>query len=129
MFAWAYLKTMNELKVLVVDDDDLKRILLVEIAELCGLEITETDCGKKATDLVLNEKFDIVLLDFFLKDCTGDQVLADILATKPRAELPYFVLASSDNDKCKNFQKMGFDRCLEPPFEYGSLERIVQELA
>jgi len=119
---------MKSLSALVVDDDELKRILLVEIAELCGLETTETDCGKKASELMREKDFDVVLLDFFLKDCTGDAVLEEITANHSKEVLPYFVLASSDMDKCRFFEEFGFNACFEPPFELRVFERLVDTI-
>lgn len=119
---------MKILKALVVDDDELKRILLVEIAELCGLETSGTDCGEKASELIKEEDFDVVLLDYFLKDCTGDTVLEEILANHTNGMLPYFVLSSSDMDKCRLYEELGFNDCFEPPFDLRVFERLVEKL-
>jgi CheY-like chemotaxis protein len=54
--------------------------------------VLETDCGRKALDLVEQEAFDLVFLDLQLPDLNGLQVLA---AMRERAILTPVVLISA----------------------------------
>lgn len=119
---------MESLQVLVVDDNELKRLLLAETAMLYGMEVTSASSGSEAVQALRSKSFDLVLLDYYLEDCTGDQVLADIGQTTDDQKRPFFVLASNDPDKCRSYKSLGFDSSFEPPFNPAMLVFIMAEM-
>ncbi len=119
---------MKSLHVLVVDDNELKRLLLAETAMLFGMDVTSATSGVEAVEALNSNCFDLVLLDYYLEDCTGDQVLAKVEQSTDDQKRPYFVLASNDLDKCRSFKSLGFDSSFEPPFNPNMLVFIVREM-
>lgn len=119
---------MESIHVLVVDDNELKRTLLVEISMLYCIDVSSASSGEEAVEALQSNSYDLVLLDYYLDDCTGDQVLTRIGYSPDDQKRPYFVLASSDPDACSSFREFGFDNCFEPPFEPNMLALIIKEM-
>src|SRR5258708_32424555 len=68
----------NALKALVVEDDFRIAELLQLILEGDGYQATWVSKGKQAIDYVANSKPDIVLLDVFLPDINGLEILSQL---------------------------------------------------
>lgn len=106
----------------------MKRLLLAETAMLYGMEVTSASSGSEAVQALMNKSFDLVLLDYYLEDCTGDQVLADVAQSSTDQKRPFFVLASNDPDKCRSFKSLGFDSSFAPPFDPAMMVFIMREM-
>lgn len=117
-----------KLKLLVVDDDECKRVLLSEISVLCGLEVVCVEDGLSALNETSRREYDIVLLDYFLHGTTGDEVKQKIDSTVAAFQRPYYVLASSDVETCYRYKELGFDDVFFPPYDVEMLSKIVTKL-
>lgn len=62
-------------KILVVEDNELNRKLLVDILENLGYEVTQAQDGEIALNLLTNNHFDLVLLDIQLPKISGYEVM------------------------------------------------------
>ncbi len=72
----------NELKILIVDDDDVDRMAVRRALEKSGLEveITEADGAATALEALRHGNFDCALLDYLLPDGDGLSLLRDTRA-------------------------------------------------
>ncbi|MCJ7730877.1 response regulator [Candidatus Bathyarchaeota archaeon] len=71
-------------KILVVDDDDVLRESMVNILENEGYIIDVAKSGYEAEMKLLNQVYNLVLLDIRLPDTTGIQLLSKINKYAPR---------------------------------------------
>lgn len=62
------------LNVLVVDDNEINRILLAAFLTDLGIQFTEASCGQEALKLILTGKFNLVLMDIQMPDISGIEV-------------------------------------------------------
>ncbi|MFC2143590.1 PleD family two-component system response regulator [Candidatus Aenigmatarchaeota archaeon] len=62
-------------KILVVDDEKDIRLLIRTLLEAEGYDVVNADCGKAALKELANDKYDLVLLDFFMPEMSGRQVM------------------------------------------------------
>lgn len=69
-------------KVLIVDDEPDIRTSIMEMVEKQGFGAETVPSGKKALEKLGKEKFDLVLLDMFMPEMSGRQVLEKIRASK-----------------------------------------------
>jgi diguanylate cyclase (GGDEF)-like protein len=61
-------------RVLIADDDDDFRSILVRRAKQMGLEVVEVDNGAAAIEALSRERFDLMLLDLYMPKHTGLEV-------------------------------------------------------
>ncbi len=64
----------NEIKIAVIEDDENLRFLVVHRLQTEGYKVVEAADGLAAEELILNEKPDIVLLDWMLPIIQGSEV-------------------------------------------------------
>jgi CheY-like chemotaxis protein len=69
--------------LLIVEDDEPTRSLLVTVSRRAGYEIAEAGDGAAALDRIATKLPDIVLLDLFLPELSGFDVLRRIQADYP----------------------------------------------
>jgi CheY-like chemotaxis protein len=81
-------------RILVIDDDDIVRTLLIETLEAKGHTVFELPSAIGATRLIAQNAIDTVILDVMLPDIDGDK-LAKLLRTTPRGSEIVIVLVSS----------------------------------
>lgn len=97
-------------RVLVVDDGDSNRQLVRIILQKAGCHITEAVNGQEAVESVLNNDFDIVLMDMQMPILDGYQAtrkLREMNFDRPIIALTANVLAD-DEKKCREYGCTGF---------------------
>ncbi len=101
-----------ELKVLIVDDEPLARRGLVRLVEAhAGVQVTRTcSNGRQAVLALIEERFDLVLLDVEMPELDGFGVLAEV----GPAALPHVVFVTA------------FDRYAVRAFEAHALDYVVK---
>lgn len=89
----------QNLRVLVVDDEDLDRMAVRRMLEKSGLDVTmrEAESASDAFDLIDSEKFDCVLLDYHLTDMDGDGVY-DFIEAAGQENAPAVVFISGETN-------------------------------
>lgn len=68
----------KDIKVAVVEDDENLRFLVVHRLETEGYKVVEAADGRAAEELIMNEKPDIVLLDWMLPHKQGSEVCKNV---------------------------------------------------
>lgn len=80
-------KTPGEKHVLVVDDDPEWRELLRHCLEEMGYQVCEARNGQQALRFLTDNPCDILLLDFYMPDMTGLEVLERLKEPHPKVVL------------------------------------------
>lgn len=84
---------MDQARVLIADDDDQFRSLLVRRAKKIGLSVTEREDGRQAIEALQREKFDLLVVDLYMPEFTGLEVIQHALARDP--DLPAIILTGA----------------------------------
>jgi PleD family two-component response regulator len=96
--------------VLVAEDENFQRLALMDILTMCEYECVAVENGKLAMDELQNENndFDLVLLDLYMPEMDGFEVLS-LMQEDPRLQqIPVVVMSSDEsNDIIANCLKMG----------------------
>ena len=66
------------MKILVVDDEEIKRVSLVDDLVNAGFETASASDGQEAIDLLDQESFDIVVTDIRMPNISGIELLKHI---------------------------------------------------
>lgn len=101
-------------KILIAEDEEPIANLIRMNLTRAGYQCTWAADGEKAADLMINETFDLVLLDIMLPEING----YELMEYAKRLNLPVIFLTAlgSTENKVKGL-KMGADDYLPKPFE------------
>lgn len=119
-----------ESKVLVVDDTPTNLKLLSGMIKLYGINTSNAESGQQCLDMMEQERYDLVFLDYLMPELNGEETLRKI---KARSSNPNFknvpIVAISgkslqkDRDK---FINMGFDEFITKPVDDKELENLLK---
>ena len=92
---------LSEAKVLLVDDNNINREVVAEIIKKYGL-LVDTACnGLDAVNKVINNGYDIVLMDIQMPEMDGLEATQKILASPDNGNLPIIAMTANvfEDDK------------------------------
>jgi len=136
---------MAPLSVLVVDDSEVNRELLLRMLVLKGYEAEAVSSGALALEALKKRRFHLLLIDCIMPDMDGyalastiraagkeqPSVPADLVGQKQRSmmERPALLAMSPrhDPDEVKKCTDAGFDALLIKPFTMTSLDQKIRE--
>jgi signal transduction histidine kinase/ActR/RegA family two-component response regulator len=124
------LKTNETHRILVVDDEEDVRRVLVEILELMGHYVVQAESGFEARDRYCTDKFDIVFTDLGMPGMNGWE-LADNLRANEKAEnkdpaLIVVVSGWGGQLKSSDINEHDVDLVLAKPFKIKEIQRIIE---
>lgn len=117
---------MNK-RILVVDDEEDLRFLILTMLEMEGYEVAEAENGKVALEKLSSERFDLLLLDLMMPEMDGLSVLKEL--ERRGTSIPVIVLTARVDDYPIPEDVQEAPRvCLLKPFENGILIETVTDL-
>jgi len=114
-------------RILIVDDEpDVTTVLQFRL-ESRGFSVDSCVNGGEALDKILENEYDLVLLDYFMPLLKGDAVCQAIRCEERFAKLPLIIITSFQNYPESFFKEKGANEVIYKPFETDFLvERIGQ---
>jgi len=120
---------VNNLKCLVVDDNNSAAEVLTKMLESFGYEVKTVLCGKDAIKYIKNEIFDFVFLDYKMDELNGVEtyqiVKDDLKANKTKTIM---ISAYSREIIDANLQAIGIEGYLSKPISPSSLYNKIFEV-
>jgi signal transduction histidine kinase len=105
-------------RILVVDDEELNRILLSTNLQESGYTVETAEDGQEALKMLRAQPFDAVLLDLIMPRMDGYQVLAEMKQDTVLRRTPVIVISSADEmDSIVRCIEMGATDYLAKPFD------------
>ena len=120
-----------EAKILVVDDNSTNLLVVTKLLKDTKVKVTTADSGKKALELTLTDKYDVILMDHLMPEMDGIECLH---AIKEQAgglckSTPVVALtANAGSDSQALYRREGFDEYLVKPIDHENLETVIQNL-
>ncbi len=117
------------LKVLVVDDDMINRMLLKTLLKKHGKvsDIIEAENGSEALNKVKeDDSIDMILLDIMMPIVDGIEFLKIFRADMSHAHIPVIVLSTDDTKKTEVFENGANDFIRKPVKEEALFAKIEQ---
>ena len=113
--------------LLVVDDDEMNRVMLSRLLKRRGYAVTEANDGAAALELVDKHSFDLVLLDILMPGIDGLQVLENLRRTRSVAELPIIMATAADSSSdVVRALKLGANDYVTKPLDFSVVLARVQ---
>ena len=119
------MKKLKNIKVLIVDDDEMMREVLASFLADEGALTLEAENGTRALKMVQKNKFDIVLSDVRMPGGDGITLAKNI--SQMMENRPLVFICSGLNDLSKEVIKLyGIEKVFEKPFDHRTLIDEIQ---
>jgi CheY-like chemotaxis protein len=113
-------------KILVVEDNDDQRELLVQILNHFGYDVIEAGSGSAAINRASEVHPDIILMDVYLPEMTGDEITARLKANPATRDIPVVFTTAFLVQVLKNRAPFaGAAEILQKPFSLTTLRKIL----
>lgn len=74
-------------KILLIDDEKIVRDTLADFLGTAGHEVAAVDGGRAALDLVAQSPFDLMIVDVFMPDMDGIELVQQLFDIDPKAPI------------------------------------------
>jgi CheY-like chemotaxis protein len=119
------------MRIIIVDDILINRLLIAEIVKSMGHTIIEAENGRKAIDMLQKEsKFDLVLMDIEMPVMNGIETTKYIRESLPYPinQIPVVALTAHNPILFfDDFQDVGFNQLLTKPYSLEKLKKLIRE--
>jgi PAS domain S-box-containing protein len=117
----------NGLKILLVDDNDMNRLVANTMLENLGARVVEAVNGKQAVDFLMEETVDLILMDIQMPVMDGLEATREI-KKQTHHHTPIIALTAnalkSDNEK---YIEAGMVATLPKPFSENEIIKVISE--
>ncbi|MGD8908585.1 MAG: ATP-binding protein [Chromatiales bacterium] len=117
-------------RVLLAEDNYINQKVVQKILQRAGHQVSVADTGEEALQALLQQEYDLAILDMQMPDMVGGEVIKRYKAT-PGAdpEILFMMLtANATVDARQECQQLGVSAFLTKPVRSGQLVRIVDEV-
>ena len=114
-------------RLLVVDDDDDVREVVVEALERARFSVARASDGRRALDILAAEPIDLLVLDLNMPGMNGYDVLRELRAGTDGNRIPVIVL-SGNVDTARSPSDIGADALMTKPTDLRQLVAAVNTL-
>jgi len=119
----------QQLKVLLVEDDDINRMVSQSFLEEFGHQVTSVTEAETAIDQLAEADFDIILTDISLPGMDGLELTQAIRAfeDKKKAQIPIVAISAHVlKQEVDYYQRSGISAFLGKPYEQETLNEVLQ---
>lgn len=118
-------------RILVADDDKGAAMLMRHMLLIHGYEVEEVYQGSEALRRVFESPFDLVLLDFNMRDIKGDRVCLMLRMEEKSKNLPIMIVTAHTERDEKIFKEYGATEVVYKPLDSAEfiqkVKRCLQE--
>lgn len=121
----------KEIRILIVEDDDINRKLLASILKTIGFKnIAEADNGKTAWQVLQEQPIDLVLTDWMMPEMDGLELLQQIRKSGTRLQnLPVLMItALGKQDDIMKAANLEIDGYIVKPFSVSTILTKIEEI-
>ncbi|MFV8827487.1 response regulator [Alkalihalobacterium sp. APHAB7] len=116
-------------KLLVVDDEDVLRMLIVDTLEDEGYQIQEVQDGQEALNFIQENEYDLIIIDYMMPEYSGVEVIKKVREMDDKHELQFLMLTAKSQQKDEEMARQaGADYFLAKPFSPLKLVDLVGEI-
>jgi DNA-binding response OmpR family regulator len=117
-------------KILLADDELALRFLLSETLADEGYDLTEAEDGVEAKEELMNQVFDLIILDYMMPELTGVEVCQWLrISDNPNRDKPVILLTAKALEKDRNLANAaGVSLYIVKPFSPIMLVETVRKM-
>ena len=112
-------------KIMIVDDEEKIREIVLKMLEDKGHEVMEAESGKECLEIIKDKKPDLILMDVMMPEMDGWEAAREIKKDKANEEIIISMLTirSEDEDKIKSLDDASADWHIAKPIKR---EKLIQ---
>ena len=114
-------------KVLVVDDEDILRMLLTDTLEYDQFIVEEAEDGQEALEKIQSNEYDVIILDYMMPRMTGLQLLDHLQSMKLTTPVIMLTAKAQKTDEVAALAK-GASYFVPKPFSPNELVELVKSI-
>ena len=115
-------------KVLLVDDNEMNIKVALMSLKKYNLDVTSVTSGSEAISKVIENKYDLILLDDMMPELDGCKTLENLKSLEDFNTPTYMMTASKEDEVIDKIKKYGFDGYLGKPFNKETLDKIIKDI-
>lgn len=112
--------------ILIVDDDEVVRILLRQFLDGAGYLTTEAENGQQALDLISENNFDLVIMDISMPGIDGPEVCEQIQAIMVNPPPILMITALDDDETVDRSFEVGAIDYIRKPIRWAVLKNRIR---
>ncbi|WP_456275692.1 response regulator [Bacillus sp. AK128] len=116
-------------KILLAEDEEVLRMLVVDTLEDEGFEVDEACDGEEAVEKIESSEYDLVILDYMMPVYTGLEVIEKVRQNPEKQELKIMMLSAKSQQKDQEIVlAAGANYFMSKPFSPLDLVSRVEEI-
>ena len=113
-------------KILIVEDNNDCRDLLAKFINRSGYDAIEADSGREAIGKAFEMHPDLILMDIYLPDIIGDEIIARLKANPATRDIPVIITTALLERTARNHAlHAGAAEILEKPFSITTMREVL----
>ena len=112
-------------RILVADDDRGAAMVIRHMLIICGYEVEEVHQGSEALRRAFESPFDLLLLDFNMRDIKGDRVCSILRMDEKTKNLPIMIVTAHTEREEHVFKSFGATEVIYKPLDS---EQFIQKV-
>jgi two-component system, cell cycle response regulator DivK len=113
-------------KVLIADDYDDIRDMMVLVIEGLGYQVIEAKNGAEAVDLAAEHKPNVILMDLAMPFMDGVEATQEIRSREDLAHIPIIAITAFGSQYADQAREAGCDQILPKPVDIFTLKPILE---
>ena len=114
------------LKVLIVDDEPVNRLVLARMVEHLGSQCIEASSGAEALELLRQQQIDLVLMDIQMPKMSGIEAVELLRGEAgPNREAPVVAVTGDTTRTRRDYLQLGFDDYANKPISLASVGQML----
>ncbi|TGK78854.1 response regulator [Leptospira montravelensis] len=113
-------------KILIADDIEINRSIVIRFLKRWGIECVEASNGEEVLSKLINEKFDLILMDLHMPNMDGYTATKRIRENSLWSNIPIIALtASAQLETQEKIHKVGMNDFISKPFYPNELQQKI----
>jgi len=118
---------LTQKNILIIDDDPSIHKLLQKFIDLYDFTLYSANNGKSGLELILKNKYDVILLDLVMPEYSGLELLFDLEKKRDISKMNIFLFSAADikQQTLDNLKSMGVKEIIRKPVKLHDLLKTI----
>ncbi|WGG45154.1 response regulator [Rossellomorea sp. DA94] len=116
-------------RILIAEDEEVLRMLMVDTLEDEGHELDEAIDGQEAIDSIMENDYDLILLDYMMPLYTGLEVIEKVRNSPEKGSVKIMMVSAKSQQADRDLVlKSGADYFIAKPYSPAELVQRIEDI-